>query len=125
MLCPSCIVVLRSRRQWCWHHHWHCCLCTSLLATCFNIQTIYLVGTHVCIYVSHYAHQIFSDSDIVFKWQQFWYFSLICYPVHLDSYRDFILHILMYIFFTYIHKKNNATVTYFLKFMSTYSLLLI
>ena len=37
----------------------------------------------------------------------------------------FILHILMYLFFTYIGKGNNATVTYFLKFMSIYFLLLI
>ena len=37
----------------------------------------------------------------------------------------FILHTLMYLFFTYIGKPNNATVTYFLKFMSIYCLLLI
>ena len=59
-----------------------------------------------------------------------WYFSLIFYPAHTDSCRDFIVHIPMYLFFTYIHKRNNATVTYFLKFMSIflkfiYSLLLI
>ena len=53
--------------------------------------------------------------------------SLICYPVCIDRHRDFILHMLRYLFFTYIH--NNATVTYFLKFMGSffkfiYSLLL-
>ena len=58
-----------------------------------------------------YVYQIFSDSDIVFIWHPFWYFSLICYPAHLDSHRDFMLHILMYLFFTVIHKRNNATKT--------------
>ena len=59
-----------------------------------------------------YAHQIFSDSD--------WYFSLICYPVHTDSQSDFISRILMYPFFNYIHKENNATVTDLLKFMGIF-----
>ena len=53
---------------------------------------------------------------------------VICYS-HTDSLRDFILHILMYILFIFIHKKNKATITLFLKLMSiflkfTYSLLL-
>ena len=38
----------------------------------------------------------------------------------LSAYRDFILHLLMYLFFTYIHKSNNATAIYFLKFMSIF-----
>ena len=65
-----------------------------------------------------------------FKWQLLGYFSLICYPAHIDSLRDFISHILKYLFFTYLYKRNDATVTYFLKFMSItfskfiYSLLL-
>ena len=66
---------------------------------------------------------------LVLKWQPFWYFSLVFYPVYTDHHRDFVSHILEYLFFTYIHKRNNATVTYFLKFMSVffkpiYSLLL-
>ena len=47
-----------------------------------------------------------------FKWQPFWYFSLICYPSQLDSHRDFISYILMYLFCTYIHKRNKATVAF-------------
>ena len=35
-----------------------------------------------------------------------------------DSCRDFILHLLMYLFFTYIHKMTNSIVTCFLKFLS-------
>ena len=36
------------------------------------------------------------------------------------SHGDFISHILKYLFFTCIHKRNNATVTYFLKFMNIF-----
>ena len=43
----------------------------------------------------------------------------------IDSHTGFILQMLMYLFFTYIDKWNNATVTYFMKFMNIYSLLLI
>ena len=35
-------------------------------------------------------------------------------------FRVFILHILMHLFFTYTHKRNNVTVAYFLKFMSIF-----
>ena len=45
--------------------------------------------------------------------------TLIRYPAHIDSHRGFILHILMYPFFTYIHKMN-TTVTYYLQFMSIF-----
>ena len=38
----------------------------------------------------------------------------------LSSHRDFILHLLMYILFTFIHKRNNATVIFFLKFVSIF-----
>ena len=41
-------------------------------------------------------------------------------PASVGSHRDFISHVLQYLFFTYIHKRNNATVTYFLKFVSIY-----
>ena len=49
-----------------------------------------------------YAHQIFSDSE--FLKAAIWYFSLICFPAQIDSH----------------HKRNIATVTYFLKFMSIF-----
>ena len=55
-----------------------------------------------------------------FKRQPLWYFSLICCPAHTDSHRDFMLYILTYLLFTFIHKRNNVTVTYFLKFMSIF-----
>ena len=47
-----------------------------------------------------------------FKWHPFWYFSLICHPAHIDRHRDFILHILTYLFFTFIHKRTSATGTF-------------
>ena len=31
-----------------------------------------------------------------------------------------VLHVLVYLFFTFIHKRSNATVTFFLKFMSNF-----
>ena len=40
-------------------------------------------------------------------------FSLICYPADVDGHRDFISHILKYLFFTYKHKRNNVTVAFF------------
>ena len=58
-----------------------------------------------------YGHQILSDSDKVFKWQPFCYFSFICYAAHIDSYSDFISDMRMYLFFTHIHKRNNVTAT--------------
>ena len=42
-----------------------------------------------------------------------WYFPFICYPAHVDSHRDFTSYILEYLFFTYIDKRNNATVAFF------------
>ena len=53
----------------------------------------------------------------IFKWQPFWYF---CYPAFTDSHSDFISHVLKYLFFTRIHKRDNATLAYFLKFMSIF-----
>ena len=44
------------------------------------------------------------------------YFALICCPAHIDSHRDSILYVLMYLFLTYMDKRHNVTVTYFLKF---------
>ena len=38
--------------------------------------------------------------------------TLICYPAHIDSHRDFISHVLKYLFFTYTHKRNNATAAF-------------
>ena len=32
--------------------------------------------------------------------------TLICYPAHLDSHRDFILHILVYVSLLYLHTQN-------------------
>ena len=146
-------------------------------------ETLYLVWIYTYVPNIHWL-LLYSFQLIVDKWQPFWYFSFMCYPVHIfietsslvwiltytsniwwlqyvyttmwsllgyvanmalvtiidlwceslwivvnmtyiDSYRGFILHILMYLFFTHIDKWNNATVTYFLKFMNTYSILII
>ena len=97
-------------RHWhqCWHHH----LCTFPPGTGLDKETSYLV--YICTYVPHICtSNIKWFQLVVFKWQSFWYFSLICHPAHIDSHRDFILHILMYLLFTYIHTRNNATVTFF------------
>ena len=81
----------------------------------------FIFSTHMHISLPIYAHQIFSDSDlVVFKWQPFCYFSLICCPAHTDSHRDFILHILVYLFFIFMHKRNSVTVTFFLKFIGIF-----
>ena len=107
MNCRSFVVigiVLHQR----WHHH-H--LCTPPPGTWLDIEASYLVYLCTC------AQQIFNDSDVVFKWQPFWYFSLICYPVHTGSHRDFTSHVFKYLFFSYIH----ATVAYFLKFVRIFS----
>ena len=44
----------------------------------------------------------------------FWYFFILL-TYFIDSHRCLLLHILMYHFFAYVGKRNNATVTYFLK----------
>ena len=67
-----------------------------------------------------YAHQIFSDSDCIFEMAAILVIFLICYTAYVDSHRDFISHILKYLLFNYTHKRNNATVTYFLIFMSIF-----
>ena len=38
----------------------------------------------------------------------------------IGSHRDFISHILMYLLFTYIHTRNNATVIFFMKLISIF-----
>ena len=66
-------------------------------------DTNFIFGTnmHLCPHIC--TSNISRFRLVLFKWQQFWYFSLICYHVHKDSYRDFIWHVHMYLFFTYIY----------------------
>ena len=59
------------------------------------------IHMHIC---PPYMHIKYLMKLVVFDWQPFWYFSLICYPAHIGSHRDFISHILKYLLFTYIHK---------------------
>ena len=95
-----------------WHQHQRH-LFAPLLATGLNIKLhIYLCSS--CMHIKFLVILVV----VVFKQQPFWYFPFICYPVLVDSHWDFI-------FFTYIHKRSNATVTYFLKFMNMYILLFI
>ena len=111
------VIIIGVVLCWHWHHHWH--LCTPLPGTWLDIETSYLV--HICTYVLHICtSNIWWFWLAVFKWQLFWYFSLICYLAHIGSHRDFISHILKYLLFTYIHKWNNSTVTYFLKFVDIF-----
>ena len=79
-------------------------LASSPLATGLDIEASYLV----CTYALIYAHKIFNDCDLFLNGR----LSLIWYIAHTDYHRDFLLHILMYLFFTFIHKRNNATVTF-------------
>ena len=79
---------------------------------------IFGIHKHICPPYIHIKYLMILTCS--FKWQPFWYFSLICYPVHTGNHRDFISHILKYLFFTYFHKRNNAIVTYFLKFVSIF-----
>ena len=110
--------------QSCMVHHRPVSVLASALAssvhtspgTGLDIESSYLV--HICTYVSHmYISNILWFWHVIFKWQLFCYFSLICYPVNIDSHRDFMSHLLKYLFFTYIHKRNNVTAAFFLKFM--------
>ena len=71
---------------------------TALLTTGLDIETVYLVNYK-------HGHQLFSDSDLVFIWRPFWYFSLICCLGHKDSHRDFILLIATLL----AHKRNKVT----------------
>ena len=110
------------------HHHWHHPMLASVSVsssghtspgTWLDIETSYLV--HICTYVPHICTpNIIWFWLVVFKWQPFWYFSLICYPAHIGSHRDFISHVLKYHLLTYIHKWNNATVTFFVKFVGIF-----
>ena len=72
-----------------------------------------------------YAHQIFSDSNLQFSngGHLALFFDLLSCPHNCFTVIDFILHILMYLFFTYKHKEYTAE-TYFLKFMSIFFKLL-
>ena len=101
--------------------------CVSLLALSLALLLVLSVHTSPCHRVRHrnfifgthmhicppYMHiKYLVILTYSFKWQLFWYFPLICYPAHIGGCRDFILHILKYLLFTYVHKRNNATVTY-------------
>ena len=104
------------------HHHWHRHhwrhLCTPPPVIGLDIETSYLLCIYT--YIPHICTlNIYWFWLVVFKWQPFWCFSWIC-SSHIDSLRDFILHILMYLFFTFIQKRNNANVPFFLKFMSIF-----
>ena len=118
-LIQSCLVQRRWHRH-CWYRQ--CChrhhLCTSLCRRVRHRNFIFGIHMHICTYICTSNIQWFWL--VVFKWQPFWCFSLICCPAQIDSNRDFILHILMYLFFTFTHKRNNATVTFFQKFMNIF-----
>ena len=112
MFCLLCVIIIVI------------CICTPLLATGLNIQPSYLV--QMCIYIPHVIHiKYLVILTCSFKMAVSLVLYLIYYAAHINSHRGFILHTLMYLFFTYTLKRNSATVTYFLKFMSIYSLLLI
>ena len=52
----------------------------------------FIFGTnmHICPPYMHIKYLVILTCS--FKWQPFWYFSLICYPAQKDSHRDFISH---------------------------------
>ena len=113
-LIQSCFV-RRRRRHW-----YHRCLCTPPLATGLDIETSYLV--YICTYAPHSPKYIHIKYLVILRCSfqmavilLLFFYLLSCFK---DRHRDVILHMLVYLFFTYIHKRNNATVTYFVKFMS-------
>ena len=100
MLCLSCVVIsIIVGIVW-----------VHLLARGLNTET-FIFDTQM-----HIKYLVILTCS--FKWQPFWYFSLFCYPAHVDSHTNFISHVHMYLFCTFIHKRDNATVTDLLKFMS-------
>ena len=100
-LIQSCFVCHRR-----WHH-------PALALASLSVHTSpwhmvrhrnFILGTHVQICPPYMHIKYLMILTCSFKWQPFWYFSLICYPAHIGSHRDFISHILKYLLFTYIHK---------------------
>ena len=83
----SCFV--RHCQGWCQCGH-QCHLCTVLLATWSDKETSYVHMSPV------YAHQIFSDSDLFSNGSHFGTFYLICSPAYIDSHRNFIIGMNMY-----------------------------
>ena len=95
--------------RWC---HWHASsVHTSPSHKVRHRNFIFGTHIHICPPYMHIKYLVILAC--IFNWQPFWYFSLICCPVHTDSHRDFILHILMYLFFSFIHKRNYGTVNFF------------
>ena len=98
----------------------------SLTQLCFvprassAVASVHTSPSHKVRHRLHILHEyalVALVKYLVILADSFWYFSLICYPAHINSHRNFILHIFMYHFFAFLHQRNNATVSYFLKFM--------
>ena len=109
---PYTIMLVRR-----WHWHWHCChLCTPPPGTGLDIETSYLV--YICTFVPnicicpqymHIKYLVILTCSFLMTAILVLFFDLLSCPYSL---RDLIFHILMYLFFTFIHKRNNATGTF-------------
>ena len=106
-----------------------CCVSLLALVLVLTVQTSpihriihrsFIFGTHVHLCPSYMYIKYLVILTCSFLNGSHFGTSLFCYPAHTDSHQDFMLHILMYPFFTFIHKRNNATVTFYLKFMSIF-----
>ena len=103
MLCPSWAIIVGVVLHRCWHRHCHH-LCTPPQHMVRHRNFIFGIHMHICPLYVHIEYLMILTCS--FKWQPFWYFSLICYPAHVGSHRDFISHVLKYLFFTYTHKRG-------------------
>ena len=116
------------------HRRWHPALVSMLVSSVHTsswhvvIHRNYIFGIHTHIYppFMHTKYLLILTCSFKIAAILLFFFDLLFCPYR---HRDFILHILMYLFLTFIHKRNNTTVTYFLKFMTIflkfiYSLLL-
>ena len=65
-------------------------------------HAVHKEGGHLAI-AQHICWLLFQPFWlIVFKWQPFWYFSLLCFLVHVGSHRNFILGMNMVIYLWYM-----------------------
>ena len=101
-------------RRWChWHH-----LCTPPPVTGLDRNFIFGTHLHICPPCMHIKYLVILTCDFSMAAILVLFFDMLS-CLHRQSWR---LHIAYthYLFFTFIHKRNNATVIFFLKFMSIF-----
>ena len=72
---------------------------------------VYILHTYACM-PPVYVHKIFSQYDIFFKWQPFFFnFPANCSHAYPVSHRTFTFNIDLHMFLVYAHIKNQVTMT--------------